>query len=79
MYSSYIIDGVQMDYTPAQLLEDCTGSPEGTVREEGEFDSIVDEVVDSEPKQTVYDSSKVLSYMEETGRMNGRNTPLNSV
>lgn len=69
LYSSYIIDGVQMDYTPAQLLEDCTGSPEGTVREEGEFDSIVDEVVDSEPKQTVYDSSKVLSYMEETGRI----------
>lgn len=66
MYSSYIIDGTRMDYTPAQMLDDCMpadarGKDEDTVG----YDSIVDEIADHTPRKTAYDSGKILDYLDK--------------
>ena len=65
LYSPYVIDGVQMDYTPAQMLDDCM--PAGTRSTEqnpGTYDSIVDEITDPTPKKTVYDRESVTAYLD---------------
>ena len=64
LYSSYIIDGVQMDYTPAQMLDDCIPADRRDKKaSETDFDSIVDEVADHAPGKAVYDHSKILDYL----------------
>ena len=66
MYSPYIIDGVQMDYTPAQMLDDCMPAEFRNTEAYAErHDSIVDEIVDPEPKKTVYDGNAVTAYTEK--------------
>ena len=64
LYSSYIIDGVQMDYTPAQMLDDCIPADRRDKKaSETDFDSIVDEVADHAPGKAVYDHGKILDYL----------------
>jgi len=58
--SRYVIDGMQMDSTPAQLLQECNNAnmaedPEG---------SISDESLDPEPGKVIYDSSLALDYLK---------------
>lgn len=65
LYSSYVIDGARMDYTPAQMLDDCmpAGERERTVPEEN-FDSIVDEIVEHAPRKTAYDRAGIMGYLK---------------
>ena len=65
LFSPYIIDGVKMDYTPAQMLDDCLDAND---RKDGnpatDFDSIVDEIVEQVPGKTVYDTGKIMYWLE---------------
>ena len=73
LYSSYIIDGVQMDYTPAQMLDDCMPAGERGRKVPAEkFDSIVDEIVDHAPRKASYDRSKAMAYLEQIMKISGK-------
>ena len=65
LYSRYVIDGAQMDCTPAQMLDDCMPAGEHEREEpETDFDSIVDEVVELAPRKAAYDHSGIMTYLE---------------
>lgn len=76
MYSPYIIDGIQMDSTPARMLEGCMTEkpPEGEACDTA-YDSIVDETVDHTPKKTSYDTGKIQEYAELILKADGRTKP----
>lgn len=61
LYSRYIIDGIQMDYTPAQMLMECM--PEAGRKECPPAGTIVDETVDPLPGHTSFDSGKISQYL----------------
>ena len=60
--SEYIIDGVRMDLTPRQILEEASGRevPSGTCQAE----PIVDESVDPAPDGKEFDSAKTEDYLK---------------
>ena len=65
LYSSYIIDGVQMDYTPAQMLDDCIPADRRDKKvSETDLDSIVDEIVEHAPRKAAYDHTGIMTYLE---------------
>lgn len=73
MYSTYIIDGTQMDYTPAQMLEDCMpAAPGKDGAGNGEFDSIVDEIVDPAPRKSSYNAADIQEYLHRIRQIKGR-------
>ena len=79
MHSPYIIDGVQMDYTPAQMLDDCMPQKRKNGTGAAIFDSIVDEITDHVLKKTVYDPAMIPVYTEQilkTGRTSVRDAAL---
>ena len=62
LYSSYIIDGVQQELTPAQLLDSClVGKP--AARPDGAFDAIVDESIDPFIRPCVTETGKIDEYL----------------
>ena len=75
--SYYIIDGVQTDNTPGQLLNDCMACPEVSPEDGAVRETIVDEIVDPSPTIAKYDFSDPMRYtvpvMERAGKNgNGR-------
>ena len=71
--SEYIIDGVQMDSTPAQLLDDCMSAEDRHANaREAAGDRIVDEIVDPEPASAKYDPAKIPEYVEKVISMSSR-------
>ena len=67
LFSFYDIDGVRMDSTPAQMLDECSAEPRGVT---GSGAVIADETVDPEPGRTIYSRDKVEEYL--AGIMNLR-------
>lgn len=64
LFSSYIIDGVQMEETPFDALYDCLDG-NGTVDTPDEpFEEIVDEYMDKDPASFEYSDSKIREYVE---------------
>ncbi len=61
-FSEYIIDGVQMDATPADLLSECM-TAEMKMPEEG-MGIIGDESPLRNPQKLVYDSSRLMEYVK---------------
>lgn len=76
LHSTYIIDGTQMDYTPAQMLEDCMPAAKrsGSVQNEA-FDSIVDEIVDPVPRKSTYNTACIPDYIDRIRQIRGRVRP----
>ena len=71
--SEYIIDGVQMDSTPAQLLDDCMSAEDRHAdAREAAGDRIVDEIVDPEPASAKYDPAKIPEYVEKVISLSSR-------
>lgn len=64
LYSHYIIDGVRMDMTPADLLEECM-EYEDAVFQTG-FNDIIDESTEPPLNAFVYDDSKESEYLVQT-------------
>ncbi len=63
LYSQYIIDGVQFDATPADLLDECAKYPLSLPHEE-EYPDIIDESTDPPVTTFTYDSTRNREYME---------------
>ena len=75
MHSSYIIDGSQMDYTPAQMLDDCMPGKQQEVSADTVYDSIIDEIADPVLKKTAYNPDRIQEYTEnilKTGKTAAR-------
>lgn len=74
--SEYIIDGVRMDLTPRQILEEASGreAPSATC----EAEPIVDESVDPAPDGKGFDSAKTEDYLKlvSPAARQARNIPL---
>ena len=64
LYSHYIIDGVRMDMTPADLLEECM-EYEDSEFQTG-FNDIIDESTEPPLNAFVYDDSKETEYLRQT-------------
>ena len=64
LYSHYIIDGVRMDMTPADLLEECM-EYEDSMFQTG-FNDIIDESTEPPLNAFVYDDSKEAEYLRQT-------------
>ena len=75
LHSSYIIDGSQMDYTPAQMLDDCMPGKQQEVSADTVYDSIIDEIADPVLKKTAYNPDRIQEYTEnilKTGKTAAR-------
>ena len=64
LYSHYIIDGVRMDMTPADLLEECM-EYEDALLQSG-FNDIIDESTEPPLLAFVYDADKESEYLRQT-------------
>ena len=77
LFSSYIIDGVQMEQTPFSALYDCLDG-NGTVDiPDVAFDDIVDEYMDKAPHSFSYDPSLVGEYVQKILRTPRRRMDVN--
>ncbi len=68
-FSHYIIDGARQDATPAELLEECAGSPDGNIRRSGicpgeEYGDIIDETTEPPLTAFAYDSCDAAGYLD---------------
>lgn len=75
LHSSYIIDGVQHELTPAQLLDAETVGSVAKTADLNEGQNIVDETLDPIVKTFDYDSSDVSEYLESV-KVSCRQWPL---
>ncbi len=75
LYSTYIIDGTQMPYTPARLLDSCMDEGSCCPEREDTYENIVDETVDPVLKKTLYSADKILSYLKRIEDMGGKASP----
>ena len=64
LYSHYIIDGVRMDMTPAELLDECM-EYEDTVLQSG-FSDIIDESTEPPLTSFVYEEKDEGAYLRQT-------------
>ena len=60
LYSGYIIDGVHMPLTPADMLDECAQEP--APRPDGDFETIADEHKDPAPDSFVFSEKKIAAY-----------------
>ena len=68
LYSHYIIDGIRLDTTPADLLEECMGYGEDSTSSCEPFDDIVDETTEHPLSSRTYRSE---DYQEHIGNIIG--------
>lgn len=77
--SGYIIDGVKMELTPRQMLDDAAGIC-GTVETasgDSAAETVVDESIDQSPSGEAFDGSRIYGYLELVEGASGkpRNIP----
>lgn len=65
LYSHYIIDGVRMDTTPAELLDECMDYEDFPYKQEDEFDDIIDESTEPPLSSFVYDNNMYEKYLRQ--------------
>lgn len=65
LYSEYVIDGLRMDSTPAQLLDDCRETaPKASAADFEDLEPIVDESLDPNPRPSTFIESDVALYIK---------------
>ena len=64
LYSHYIIDGVRMDMTPAELLDECIEYEESSVL--SGFSDIIDESIEPPLTSFTYEEEKEEEYLNKT-------------
>lgn len=72
--SNYIIDGVQMNLTPAQMLRECMSEP--LLEPEGDKETLADESKDPAPDKHGYDERKALQYAQKVEALQKRSLPV---
>lgn len=70
LFSQYIIDGVQSDATPYELLSECMEYPAGENFPAEDFTDIVDESIDPPVTSFRYDSTLNADYISEVASFN---------
>lgn len=75
LHSEYIINGIQQELTPAQMLESVHSSQQKNKVFE-KPGAIVDETMDPAFKALEFDGDKVLEYLELTSSSNLKDTPI---
>ena len=65
LYSHYIIDGIRLDTTPADLLEECMGYGEDSASVHGPFDDIVDETTEPPLSSRTYRSEDYQEHIDD--------------
>lgn len=72
LFSRYIIDGLQCDTTPEELLRECMYDDE-EVQEEGKhYDDIIDESIDPPVTSFTYSNKSNGEYLEKIAQYNGK-------
>lgn len=66
LFSHYIIDGVRMDMSPAELLEECTEDYYYDFPDSSTFDDIIDESTEPPLSSFSYDKGKEKDYLAMT-------------
>lgn len=66
LYSQYIIDGVRMDMTPAELLEECSDAETYDFPDDEKFEDIIDESTEPPLSSFQYAEAKEHEYLELT-------------
>ncbi|MGN1216213.1 MAG: hypothetical protein ACI4TJ_08205 [Candidatus Cryptobacteroides sp.] len=64
LHSTYIIDGVQMKLTPAEILDGCLRSNAPGVEPSGDFAQIIDETLDPAPSAARFETARAKEYLE---------------
>ena len=64
LYSHYIIDGIRMDMTPAELLDECMEYEESAVQ--SGFNDIIDESTEPPLPSFTYEEEKEEEYLHKT-------------
>lgn len=64
LHSEYIIDGIRMDATPAQMLSECMTSDDGTDPGERQFPPVVDEPSDPAPGSARFSMDGIYGYLD---------------
>ena len=72
--SSYIIDGVHMALSPAQMLRECTQNP--PLEPDGDPSTLADEHLDPAPGSPVYDEDAIQEYAARVEALHKRPLPL---
>lgn len=63
LFSKYIIDGIQQDATPYELLTECMASPEVFTHEDGDYADIIDESTDPPVTSFTYTANENDQYI----------------
>ena len=71
LHSGYIIDGINMNLTPARMLDDCLAEPQGNAPGSIPYEPIVDETVDLAPSTFLFDEKEIGSYLDMTLGLSG--------
>ena len=73
LHSSYMIDGVRMQLTPAQILDACLNDMTSDGRCGSEpSGTIVDETIDPSPSANTFQSIRAQEYLERIGALLGK-------
>lgn len=73
LHSSYMIDGVRMQLTPAQILDACLNDMTSDGRCVSEpSGTIVDETIDPSPSANTFQSIRAQEYLERIGALLGK-------
>ena len=75
LFSHYIIDGVRMDMSPAELLEECTEMEDYDFPDGEEFEDIIDESTEPPLSAFEYDSAKEQESLEKTTAASNEERP----
>ena len=62
LHSAYIIDGLRMDATPAQMMSECMPYGDTACSAEEVCRTIVDEPADPSPGSAVYSKDRIKEY-----------------
>ena len=68
--AKFVIDGLAMESTPFQLLDECTLQPSGIVPE-GKVRDIIDETIDPAPTAFTFDTAKIPAYIHKINSSSG--------
>ena len=77
--STYVIDGVPRQFTPAEILDECLGQGIGPKADgDGAFEPIVDETRDPSPSANEFHVRAIQSYLSKVSSLMGtpRNCPI---
>ena len=66
LFSHYIIDGVRMDMSPAELLEECSDTGNCDFHVDEDFEDIIDESTEPPLSAFTYEAEKEQEYLTKT-------------